>query len=246
MNSIFCRVGSKRYSAKDIIKYFPQHDKYVEPFVGSGAVFFRKEKIKNEVINDLDKMLITAYKLLKSVTQSQFEEFKKLDTLKKKQAFINSNPTTTAGKLYKFIIQSCNTFSNSGKGKIYYNHSHFKKIKNIEEYKKRLRGTKILNQDYKRILKSHDSPSTLFYLDPPYEKSKGLYEDYSIDYEEMERVIRSLKGFVAISLNDSPKIRRIFKDYNIVKIDEIAGSRRIGKNFTSRIDILIMNYKLKK
>ena len=49
MNPIFCRIGSKRYSAKEIIKYFPAHETYVEPFVGSGAVFFRKEKIRAEI-----------------------------------------------------------------------------------------------------------------------------------------------------------------------------------------------------
>jgi len=245
MNPIFCRIGTKRYSAKEIIKYFPAHETYVEPFVGSGAVFFRKDKVKNEVINDLDKTLIAAYNLLKSVNESQFERFKSLKTLKQKQAFVNSTPRDRAEKLYQFILKSCNTFSNTGKGKLYKNTNHFTKIKNIEKYKSRLRGTKILNQDYKMVLKKYDSPTTLFYLDPPYEKSKGLYEDDYIDYEELERNVRSLKGFVAISMNDSPNIRRIFKDYNIVKIGETKGSRRFKDKFTERQDILIMNYRLK-
>ena len=245
MNPIFCRLGSKKLSAKEIIKYFPAHETYVEPFVGSGAIFFRKEKVKNEVVNDLDKTLISAYNLLKSVNESQFERFKSLKTLKQKQDFVNSTPRDRVDKLYQHILQSCNTFSSTGKGKLYQNHHQFKKIKNIENYKSRLRGTKILNQDYKKVLKNYDSSKTLFYLDPPYENSKGLYEESDMDYEELERSVRSLKGFVAISMNDSPNIRRIFKDYHIVKISETQGTRIIGSKSTSRVDILIMNYRFK-
>jgi len=243
MKPIFCRIGSKSRVAKNIIKYFPYHDTYVEPFVGSGAVFFRKDKVKNEVINDLDKDLINAYKLIKSVTEPQFENFKSLKTLKQKQEFVNTNPTTTAGKLYKNILLSCNTFSSNFGTKLYKNPHQFTKIKNIEKYKDRLKGTKILNQDYKNILKKYDSPNTLFYLDPPYENSKNIYDKYYMDYEDLELQVRNLKGAVVISMNDSPNIRKIFKNYKIVKIDETT-NRKFGSISTSRVDILIMNYIL--
>ena len=242
MKPIFCRVGNKRFSADNIIGYFPEHDTYVEPFIGSGAIFFKKEKVKTEVLNDLDKDLMNSYKLLKSVTEPQFESFKMLKTLKQKRDFVNSSPTTTAGKLYKRLLISCNTFSSKGTGKLYSNSNHFGKIKNIEDYKKRLKNTKLLNQDYKNILKKYDSRNTLFYLDPPYENSKGLYDKYIMDFEELERHVRNLKGAVAISMNDSPNIRKIFKNYKIVKINERKGNNRIGAKFTTREDILIMNY----
>lgn len=243
MNPIFCRIGTKRSSAEEIIQYLPNHDTYVEPFVGSGAVFFRKDKVKNEVLNDLDKTLMNSYKLIKYITEKEFEKFKMLKTLNQKNIFIKTNPTTKAGKLYKYLLLSCNTFSSSGKGKLYKNLNQFTKIKNIEKYKSRLKGTKILNQDYIKILKKYDSPTTMFYLDPPYEGSKRLYKNYEMDYEEMEKNIRNLKGLVAISMNDSPNIRRIFKDYVIVNINE-KGTNRIGKKVTSRVDILIMNYNI--
>lgn len=241
MKPIFCRIGSKINSADNIIEYFPEHDIYVEPFVGSGSVFFKKEKVKTEILNDLDKDLVNSYKLIKSVTEPQFESFKMLKTLQQKRDFVNTSPTTTAGKLYKRLLLSCNTFSSKGKGKLYKNLNHFSKIKNIEDYKKRLKNTKILNQDYKNILKKYDSPNTLFYLDPPYESSKGLYDKYEMDYEDLEKQVRNLKGAVAISMNDSPNIRKIFKNYKIVKIKE-KGIRRIGDKSTARVDILIMNY----
>ena len=43
MRNLFCRVGSKTPIADHIVKIFPEHDTYVEPFVGSGAIYFHKE-----------------------------------------------------------------------------------------------------------------------------------------------------------------------------------------------------------
>jgi len=63
-----------------------------------------------------------------------------------------------------------------------------------------------------------------------------------MDYKELETIVRKLKGYVLISLNDSPNIRNIFKDYNIVNIVE-SNSNQIGNKLTARTDILIMNFK---
>ena len=43
MRSLFCRVGNKTSMAPHIINLFPEHETYVEPFVGSGAIYFHKE-----------------------------------------------------------------------------------------------------------------------------------------------------------------------------------------------------------
>lgn len=40
LRSFFCRVGSKAKLVKQILPFIPQHKVYVEPFVGSAAVYF--------------------------------------------------------------------------------------------------------------------------------------------------------------------------------------------------------------
>lgn len=35
-------VGNKKALADKIIKYFPQHETYIEPFFGAGGIFFNK------------------------------------------------------------------------------------------------------------------------------------------------------------------------------------------------------------
>lgn len=54
MNAIFKYPGSKWSIAKWIIDFFPDHHSYLEPFFGSGAVLFNKERSNIETVNDLD------------------------------------------------------------------------------------------------------------------------------------------------------------------------------------------------
>ena len=44
-------LGAKWILSKWICEHLPPHEVYVEPFFGSGAVFFRKESVYTETIN---------------------------------------------------------------------------------------------------------------------------------------------------------------------------------------------------
>ena len=46
--------GAKWRIADWIIGMMPEHKSYLEPFFGSGAIFFRKPPSRIETINDLD------------------------------------------------------------------------------------------------------------------------------------------------------------------------------------------------
>ena len=44
-----------------IIGHFPKHHSYVEPFFGSGAVFFNKPRSDIETVNDLDSDIVNLF-----------------------------------------------------------------------------------------------------------------------------------------------------------------------------------------
>ena len=46
---ILRRLGNKQAIAQDIIKYFPEHSCYFEPFFGTGSIFFNKPKVKDKI-----------------------------------------------------------------------------------------------------------------------------------------------------------------------------------------------------
>lgn len=61
MKAIVKYPGSKWGIADWIIQYFPEHRTYLEPFFGSGAVFFNKPRSSIETINDLDGNMVNLF-----------------------------------------------------------------------------------------------------------------------------------------------------------------------------------------
>jgi DNA adenine methylase len=57
--------GGKSRLAPRIVKYFPPHRTYVEPFGGSAAVLLAKEPSSIEVFNDIDKQLFNLFRVLR-------------------------------------------------------------------------------------------------------------------------------------------------------------------------------------
>ncbi len=178
MKPIFCRLGTKYKIRNKILMLIPPHNTYIEPFVGGGAILLNKTRSKNEVINDIDKELMSAYRIIKRVSMNLDLYPKNLKSVPIIRAFFNKRNMTKEEKLIKYIITFCNGFT-SKKVKtsknIHSKSNPFPKIKHLDFYKDRLKGVKMENRDYKYIIKKYDSPTSFFYLDPPYEKYKGLY-----------------------------------------------------------------------
>ena len=141
-------------------------------------------------------------------------------------------------------MQTCNTFGGTGKGDVREDtpSNLYNKLKDIQEYKDRMKNTTILSQDYKAVVKKYDSSETVFYLDPPYENSDKLYKHDSMNYEQMANLLRSIKGKFILSINDSSNIRTIFKCFKMKTTTVITqGNKGIGSG-GNRSELLIMNY----
>jgi len=243
LKPIFCRVGSKRPIAKILLEYFPQHKTYVEPFLGGGAMFFAKPPSEKEVIGDLDEELMRDYELINKVSINS--KMPNLDTPEKVVEFYENNRTDNTAKLYKAIIGRCAGFSSmqvKKNGKLYKFPNPYSKVKNIAEYKERLDGVRMYVSSYDKLIKKYDRPDTFFYLDPPYEKSGQLYKDSMIDYEEMANLLSKIKGKFMLSINDSPYIRKVFSNFNIIPIKVKDEGAKFGKRLGDRKELVITNY----
>ena len=245
MKKIFCRIGSKTSISKKIIKLIPEHAIYIEPFVGSGAVYFKKKPSKKEILNDLDKELMNSYKFIKTATQEQVNKYKGITTLEKFNKIKNETGGDHGDKLARYIIKSCNTFGSTGYGKIYKLSDPFAKLKNLKKYQERLKNTSLLNKDYKFVIKKYDDKNVFFYLDPPYEGSVKfkLYKKSEFNYIELSNILKKIKGKFILSLNDSKNIRNLFESFNInTIITPKKPSSSIGR--LARNELLIFNYSL--
>jgi len=224
---------------------------YIEPFVGSGDIFLFMDldpSVK-AVINDLDPIVSDSWKIIKSNPSiGTGDKYDKL-TKEQKTAFVNkkshSNPLD---KLVSNMFVLCGGFSGMveevGKRKLYKIPEMKPRLEKIDGLSEYMKNTTVLKQDYKSVIKKYDNPNAFIYLDPPYETKddRKLYKEDNIDYEEMARVLKSVKGKFVMSINDSPNIRSIFKGFKQSKVRVKGGAsndKTVGKD---RDELIIKNF----
>lgn len=247
----FCRQGNKFPMRSEIIRLMPPHNRYVEPFLGSGAIFYNKPAgISSEnILNDLDKHTYDQHRLLLNAPTDPAEYPSPMNTIPAIKRFYRKSAKTIAHQLIHEKIEACNGFSGSpvrASYGIYRKADPTKILKNLSFYQSRLKDhTKILNQDYSKVIQKYDSPTTFFFLDPPYEKTRTIYgygEHKDFDFDKLREVLRSIKGKFLMTINDSPNMRSVFKEFNIKTTQVYARWSRKTKKATTRKELLIMNY----
>mgnify|MGYP002625444030 FL=1 len=200
MRAIFRYPGSKWSIANWIIDHFPEGYErmvYLEPFVGSGAVFFNKLPGAVETINDLDSNIVNLFYVLRehpeelkrvlALTPYSREEYDRAfepceDPLEKARRYMVKTTQAIGAKL-------------AGTSKCgWRNHKQMKIggtackwggiTETIDVAAARLRGdtthlVQIEHMDALRLIERYDNPDVLMYLDPPYvrsvRKSGALY-----------------------------------------------------------------------
>ncbi|RYD79270.1 MAG: DNA adenine methylase [Sphingobacteriales bacterium] len=193
---------------------------YVEPFIGSGAVFFwfiQKFNIKKAVINDINAELISVYQIIKSVPQELILFLKELERnyndlraeTQKRSFFMDirskfnlktDNKVENAG-YFIFLNRTCFNGLYRVNSKNFFNVPFGKYVKprisdpkNILAISELLQNVTILNGDYTETLK-HASENSFFYFDPPYKPisktaSFNAYAKHDFGDKEQERLAK--------------------------------------------------------
>ncbi len=65
INSPFRYAGGKFYARKLILEHVPEHTHYIEPFCGGASIFFAKDKVANNWLNDIDDDLINTLTIIR-------------------------------------------------------------------------------------------------------------------------------------------------------------------------------------
>ena len=58
--------GGKTMMLPHILPLIPAHDCYIEPFCGGATVFFAKRPAKVNILNDINELVVTFYRVLKN------------------------------------------------------------------------------------------------------------------------------------------------------------------------------------
>ena len=218
----FSRQGGKYLLYKTVIANFPkdyQEMTYVEPFVGGGSVFFNTEPLKKSVVNDFDELVVETYKALKNNPKELENRVNGTYNEKDFYEIKAMKPTSAMGRVVQSLLLQ--KLSYMGSGSVFRSPTSRAKVidKDFQFYSDKLKNTTILNEDYKKVIQKYDSPTTLFYCDPPYEESNRTVKEYKdISMDDFADLLSKIKGKFLVSINNSPRIRKLFSRYNIKKV----------------------------
>jgi len=104
--------------------------------------------------------------------------------------------------------------------------------------------------DFENVIKEFDSPTTYFYVDPPYWKTENYYSNHDFDRDDHERlanVLTTMKGKFSLSYYDFDLLSTWFpkQDYTWeMKQFAKAAAAKKGVSQNMGEELLIMNYKI--
>ncbi len=219
-------MGGKTRLADKILPLFPEHTCYVEAFAGAAGLFFKKEPSKVEVLNDLNGELVNLYRILQHHLEEFMRQFKW--AVSSRQIFEwekEKRPETLTDiqRAARFYYLQKLAFGARPTGQTYGTAAtappRFNLLRIEEDLSQahlRLARVNIENLDWQSCIARYDRPVTLFYLDPPYWGTAGYGTEFGLEqYEQMAELARTIKGWMVISVNDHPEMRRVFKGLRI-------------------------------
>jgi DNA adenine methylase len=111
-----------------------------------------------------------------------------------------------------------------------------------------LRITEVENMDFAEVIEKYDSPTTYFYVDPPYWKTENYYSNHDFDRNDHERLSESLinmEGKFSLSYYDFELLHEWFPEnqYKWEKKEFAkAAAAKKGAKQNMGEELLIMNY----
>lgn len=251
--------GGKHYMSKYILEIVDlyKYDYYIEPYVGSGTIFFYNacegyNKKTVVILNDINSTITNFYKVLRDnpeellhkikYTPFSREEFEEaVDNLHN-----NNVSDLERARVFYYIIHTkmmqsdLENISHHNFATIRNNHrvtDLYNKLDKLNIFNKFLQNTLIENKDGIELLeywlKRIEDKTTFIYLDPIY-----LYSDYKVTNDTYHvKLLELLNKYkdksnihIMISSYNSELYKLILKDWHIKKIDAAVGSSSFVKD----------------
>jgi len=257
--------GGKNGFANKILEHFPENYSemnYIEPFCGSAAILFHKEKSEIEIINDIDKNIYTLFKVL--IDKEKFEEFKRLcdltlymeDLLKEYSKSLKIDDLSEIERAYRYFYcnrvsyNSCGGFSSSTVIRRHMSKpvsDYLSAIDGLYDIHNRLSNVVIFNTDGVKLIEKYDKENTIMYCDSPYcneVRSSGRYFHDFTDNDQDRYLEKLLNIKNAKMLISGYKCERyeILEKNGYERIDfevKTQNNNRVGK---SKIESLWKNF----
>lgn len=199
-NAVLKYPGSKWSIADWIIYHMPPHEVYLEPYFGSGAVFFNKRPTKFETINDVDEDVINLFRVIREMPEALAEVIQWTPWARKEyenilpdlgvmEAYIRTGDRLEDAR--RFLVRMHMGFGAKSSDRTGWRNNIIGKGRGTSQPKvwsgipakilaaaERLKEAQIECQPALQLIKRYRKPEVLIYADPPYlleTRSKRMY-----------------------------------------------------------------------
>jgi DNA adenine methylase len=257
MNNVLLKYpGSKWRLAEWIITQMPPHKVYVEPFFGSGAVYFTKNASYIETINDIDGEVVNFFKVLRE-HPAELASLINLTPYSREEyycSYYDLNNITDLERARRFAVKCWQSYgasqhrNNGFRTGIAPTAPQVAKIWNrvpqeILKVAKRLKNAQIENRPALEIIEKYNSPDTLIYLDPPYmHETRKFTKHYrnemsDFDHEQLLQLLLKSKSKIILSGYDNELYNKTLKGWKKIT------KQTTCENSDSRTEVLWLNYE---
>ncbi len=234
--------GSKWSWATIITSHFGAHYHYVEPYFGSGAVFFTKDVSPHELINDTNHLVVNFFRVLRDSTEEL--QFALEATPWSREEYTHSH-VLTGNELEdarRFVVRIWQAHaSDLAKKTGWKNRGSKQRARGMSqrwlrvpaelaELAERLKDAEIESRPAVDVMKRFATRDTLIYADPPYlpeTRTQTMYaqEMTREDHVEMLHVLAAHPGPVVLSGYDNALYDQQLPDWRkaMVKPPKVEG-----------------------
>ncbi len=263
--------GGKSYLAERIVDLMPDHTCYVEPYAGGLSVLLAKDpEGVSEIVNDIDGDLTNFWRVIRdekafasfqrSVEAIPFSEQEWHDARTGMCHPYHAMGEPSVPRALDFFVYCRQSLAGRGvsfapasttrtrRGMNEQASAWLSSVEWLPMVHARLKRVMVLNRPALSVIRQHDGPGTLFYLDPPYlAETRTAPQVYAHemderDHDELLDLIRGVEGKVMISGYDSKLYARKLKGWRRVTFDQPAHSAG-GAEKGRRTEVVWMNYR---
>lgn len=258
MNAVMKYPGSKWSLAKWIIGHFPQHHSYLEPFFGSGAVLFTKERSAIETVNDRDADVVNLFDWIRKdperlaqaiywtpyardIYEKAWEaQYTETDSFQRAVYFYTK---LMMGHGFRITGEKVGWKNDvQGREAAYAANGWCKTPDIIRQAAERLRGVQIENRPALELISRFNYQKVLIYADPPYllgtrHGKQYRHEMTDADHRDLLDALKAHKGPVILSGYESDLYNDALRDW---RKDEAVTQTQTA---TKRREVLWMNFE---
>lgn len=261
--SILKYPGQKNTLARWIIGHFPpdyQKMTYLEPFFGSGCVFFSKARSNVETINDIDSEVFNLFLQIRENPEKLINKLKSTPWSREDYMLAHKDCDDPVEQARRFLVRAWFSRGSSARGQNGNGMrfsikdinggfpSFYEKLPNdIRKATLRLKHipghiVQIENADAMRLMAKYNKENVLIYLDPPYvletrkKRRQYRHEMNGGDHAALLEAAVSSKAKILISGYDNDLYQKYLKGWNV----DTAAAFDEGGN--KRTEFLWFNY----